>query len=385
MRHIYEALAVAYIEDYTYHTRMEDTEPKTEAILCEQCQQIPAKYKCPGCLVRTCSLACSKTHKSEANCSGQRDKAVFVKRADYDANTMMSDYGFLQDLTRDHALLLRDAHEQGVAQVKQKGRAGQNNTVSHGDGPPNVPLDRSQRNIVSRAKEQRQVMIRYMSPGIKRHQQNKTIWVSAKSRLVWTLEIAIPEITGLPNKWIENGFHDVCQVGNLWTGILSEQSNANEPKADGGDEKGSRKRARTDEVRLQLILDDGNKYLFKSSVPVELLQVLKQKFSKLPVEDLVWLIRIQNLPANKPTFCKIDPLQPLYTQLRYQTVLEFPTVYVYSQEPTTWDGYAVTIQEHCVAENDTEDAAIAANSDKEAAVVECAIAANSDNEAAVVE
>ncbi|KAJ2307617.1 Box C/D snoRNA accumulation [Coemansia sp. RSA 2706] len=331
---------------------MAEAKPLSESTLCEQCQKNDSKYKCPGCLARTCSLACSKAHKDATGCSGKRNKTEFVKRAEYDANTMMSDYGFLQDLSRDHALLLRDAEDQGIGIKGPMGRTGPNRGSAGNSGPPTISLSRAQRNVVARAKEQRQVMIRYMSPGIKRHQQNKTIWMASKSRLVWTLEIAVPELAEQPNRWIENGLHDVCKLGDLWSRVLTGHSEASTTQAGDGGEDAPRKRAKTEGVRIQLPSDDGNEYPFKSSIPSKLRQTLRQSFGNTVPEGLVWLIRVQDVPANKPTFCRIDPLQPLFTQLRYQTVLEFPTIYVYSHVPETWDGHPVIIQEHCVAEDD---------------------------------
>ncbi|KAJ2103724.1 Box C/D snoRNA accumulation [Coemansia sp. RSA 922] len=245
----------------------------------------------------------------------------------------MSDYGFLQDLARDCTNLSHDAEERGV-----KGRQ-----------PPGVVLNRAQKNIVARAKSERQVYIRYMSPGIQRHKVNKTLWASSRSRLVWTVEIVVPEVgTGL-NKWIETGFHDVCRVGDLWTRLLQSTRGTRRADADGIDEAQPRKRARNDPVRIQLTSDDGVEHPFSSAIPLELLQTLKSDFGQTPLEDLVWLIRVQDTPANKPTFCKVNPSEPLYTQLRYQTVLEFPTIYVYKQAPTEIGGHVVTIEEPHVA------------------------------------
>ncbi|KAJ2343317.1 Box C/D snoRNA accumulation [Coemansia sp. RSA 2673] len=305
---------------------------------CEQCNIHDAKYKCPGCLLQTCSLPCSKQHKISSGCSGERDKAKFVKRAEYDANTLMSDYGFLQDLARDCTNLSHDAEERGV-----KGRQ-----------PPGVVLNRAQKNIVARAKSERQVYIRYMSPGIQRHKVNKTLWASSRSRLVWTVEIVVPEIGAGLNKWIETGFHDVCRVGDLWTRLLQSTRGTRRADADGIDEAQPRKRARNDPVRIQLTSDDGVEHPFSSAIPLELLQTLKSDFGQTPLEDLVWLIRVQDTPANKPTFCKVNPSEPLYTQLRYQTVLEFPTIYVYKQAPTEIGGHVVTIEEPHVASTETE-------------------------------
>ncbi|KAJ2406715.1 Box C/D snoRNA accumulation [Coemansia sp. IMI 209128] len=304
---------------------------------CEQCNIHDAKYKCPSCLFRTCSLSCSKQHKASSGCSGERDRSKFVKRAEYDANTLMSDYGFLQDLARDCTNLSHDAEEQGV-----KGRQ-----------PAGTVLTRAQKNIMARAKSERQVIIRYMSPGIQRHKANKTLWASSRSRLVWTVEVVVPEIEAGLNKWIETGFHDVCRVGDLWTKLLQSGRCARQAN-DLGDEAPPRKRARNDPVRIQLASDDGVEHPFSSAIPLELLQTLKSDFGQTPIEDLVWLIRVQDTPANKPTFSKINPSEPLYTQLRYQTVLEFPTVYVYKQAPAEIGGHTVTIEEPRVSSIETE-------------------------------
>lgn len=57
---------------------------------CQVCQRSDWKYKCPRCSLRTCSANCVKKHKQEQSCSGERSKTHFVKRSEYDYNTMMS-------------------------------------------------------------------------------------------------------------------------------------------------------------------------------------------------------------------------------------------------------------------------------------------------------
>ncbi|KAJ2820534.1 hypothetical protein FBU31_005192 [Coemansia sp. 'formosensis'] len=208
---------------------------------------------------------------------------------------------------------------------------------------------------MAKAKSERQVYIRYMSPGIQRHKVNRTLWASSRSRLVWTVEIVVPEIGAGQNKWTESGFHDVCRVGDLWTRLLQSGRSARRADTDGaGDDVPPRKRTRNDPVRIQLTSDDGVEHPFSSSIPLELLQNLKSEFGQIPLEELVWLIRVQDTPANKPTFCSINPSEPLYTQLRYQTVLEFPTIYVYKKAPTEIGGHVVTIEESRVSNAETE-------------------------------
>uniref|UniRef100_A0A915P344 HIT-type domain-containing protein n=2 Tax=Meloidogyne TaxID=189290 RepID=A0A915P344_9BILA len=50
-------------------------EPQTENLhSCAICEST-ALYKCPKCLIRTCSAKCSKTHKEKNNCDGQRPRS----------------------------------------------------------------------------------------------------------------------------------------------------------------------------------------------------------------------------------------------------------------------------------------------------------------------
>ncbi|KAJ1826420.1 Box C/D snoRNA accumulation, partial [Coemansia sp. RSA 2599] len=318
------------------------------AAKCEVCGLQDSKYKCPGCMTRTCSLGCSNRHKAETKCSGTRDKTKFVKRSEYDDNILMSDYGFLQDMNRAHANLLHEVNAHGIGipdKTNNRSAASTPAAQSSADGGPRFTMNRSQKNICSRAKTQRQVQIRYMSPGIQRSKVNKTVWASTWSRLVWTLEIAVPELEPGPTKWIETGFHDVCKLADLWNRLLAF-SPKSAVSTDTNDADDKRKRARTEgTIKIQIPSDDGQEHQFRSSIKPEMLQNIKHRFGGKSASDLVWLMRVQDMPANKPTFCKIDADQPLYTQLRYQTVLEFPTVYVYSLMPSTWNGHEITIRE----------------------------------------
>lgn len=44
---------------------------------CEVCNANNAKYTCPRCEVKTCSIDCVRIHKAELACSGTRDKTVY--------------------------------------------------------------------------------------------------------------------------------------------------------------------------------------------------------------------------------------------------------------------------------------------------------------------
>ncbi|EOA82183.1 Box C/D snoRNA accumulation [Exserohilum turcicum] len=60
------------------------------------------KYRCPGCEARTCSLPCYKRHQQWAQCSGRRDPAKFVKKAQLLTPAGIDhDYNFLSGIERD--------------------------------------------------------------------------------------------------------------------------------------------------------------------------------------------------------------------------------------------------------------------------------------------
>jgi len=68
--------------------------------LCNLCTNKYAKYTCPGCSIRTCSLTCSSAHKTQSGCSGQRNKAAYVPMNRYTWGTMVDDYVFLEEMGR---------------------------------------------------------------------------------------------------------------------------------------------------------------------------------------------------------------------------------------------------------------------------------------------
>jgi hypothetical protein len=70
-----------------------DAEDGTQAAVkaqCELCKKEAAKYKCPRCALRTCSLACVKDHKTKFHCSGKRDRTAFVPIGSFNDNIIHS-------------------------------------------------------------------------------------------------------------------------------------------------------------------------------------------------------------------------------------------------------------------------------------------------------
>ncbi|VDN97149.1 unnamed protein product [Rodentolepis nana] len=78
---------------------------------CTVCATNEAKYTCPRCAIRTCSLSCCKSHKLTYSCSGKRDVAAYVDKEDYNYFSFLSDYRFLEAIDRLNDRLARDISE----------------------------------------------------------------------------------------------------------------------------------------------------------------------------------------------------------------------------------------------------------------------------------
>ncbi|KAI5078679.1 hypothetical protein GOP47_0006350 [Adiantum capillus-veneris] len=69
-------------------------------VKCEECKKEVAKYKCPACFLRSCSLPCIRAHKERTSCSGKRDRTAFVPMDSFDDSQLLSDYQLLEEILR---------------------------------------------------------------------------------------------------------------------------------------------------------------------------------------------------------------------------------------------------------------------------------------------
>ncbi|CAI5987258.1 unnamed protein product [Closterium sp. NIES-65] len=90
--------------------------------MCSQCQQDPAKYRCPGCSAATCSVLCVKAHKTASGCTGKRNRAEFVPITKFDDNQLVSDLRFLEDALLQYDVAKRTRMALGVRYEAQVGK-----------------------------------------------------------------------------------------------------------------------------------------------------------------------------------------------------------------------------------------------------------------------
>ncbi|CAE6536942.1 unnamed protein product [Rhizoctonia solani] len=132
---------------------------------CALCSEI-SKYTCPRCNTKTCSLVCSKSHKSKDNCSGQRDRAKYVPMNEYNWGALADDYSYLEDLGRDVATWGRDLSK---SRGKGKGRS------------PKLEALRVQLAA-------RDVRIQFVAEGMEKRRLNQSSWDPRTKTIYLTVE-----------------------------------------------------------------------------------------------------------------------------------------------------------------------------------------------------
>ena len=60
--------------------------------LCAVCRAGIAKYTCPRCANKSCSIVCINKHKAEKDCSGRADVVANVPRSEINENVVRKDY-----------------------------------------------------------------------------------------------------------------------------------------------------------------------------------------------------------------------------------------------------------------------------------------------------
>lgn len=226
--------------------------------LCDSCKALPARYNCPGCSIRTCSLQCSKTHKLDTGCSGKRNPVTFIPRSKFNDASINNDYNFLTALERDLDNAARKSSEgMGGRQINQI------------------------RAFVKRAKDVGEVTVRTAPRGMKRSRLNTSAWVPKKGQLSWTVE------------WIFEGAEKQVSQRILASTILADAVEA-----------------ALNKVRGTI-----------------------SSLSQIPSQELHYFIKDESGGTTEDSYTKLKPEQTIAESLRHRTVVEFPTIYVYTEIP----------------------------------------------------
>ena len=181
--------------------------PSTQtATLCATCNSEAAKYTCPRCQVRTCSLSCSRSHKETTGCSGIRDKVAYVPMNQYGYATMVNDYVLLEEVGTKVGEWGREIVKGGLlanGSMNSSSIAGRGGRGGRG-GMRSYGRTHDKRRYLSLQLAFRDVYMDVLPQGMERAKRNKSFWDSKYGDLFVSI-VTITHSYGTPKE--ANGIH----------------------------------------------------------------------------------------------------------------------------------------------------------------------------------
>eukprot|EP01135_Chromosphaera_perkinsii_P001767 Nk52_evm36s210 gene=Nk52_evmTU36s210 len=188
------------------------TAKESEGMLkCVICIGGSAKYTCPGCARRTCSLDCVRAHKAQYGCSGKRDRTCYVSIADgsYTERNFFSDYVLLEEAAR----ASENASRERRGGVIKRARLGGGGAVGNSHQSAKVKF-------LIRGCKKRGIEYKVLPSGMQRHRGNTSYYHGKEDVLYWQCVLQFARINGC------NG------MGN---GIVLEEADKDKGRVVGGE------------------------------------------------------------------------------------------------------------------------------------------------------
>lgn len=142
---------------------------------CAMCSS-EARYTCPRCSTRTCSLPCSKAHKTAASCSGVRDPAAFVPLKSYTQGTWDGDYAWLESTRRQVAEWGQGLTADEVASAAMRGGATRGRGGRGGGSGGRAPAKRGRLDGLRWAIGDIGAEVDLLPDGMQRRKTNQSSW-----------------------------------------------------------------------------------------------------------------------------------------------------------------------------------------------------------------
>ncbi|CAL4152758.1 unnamed protein product [Meganyctiphanes norvegica] len=139
---------------------------------CSVCSEHTAKYSCPACDVKSCSLTCVQSHKKNKPCMGVRDRTVKVEKENMDNLMLLNDYRFLEEI--DHKL------EDGLRNPLRRHIA-----PKHINQRPDLPPHLYR--LKCQAKN-RGTILEYIPEHFSKHQENSTRYKYKEGKIRWHIK-----------------------------------------------------------------------------------------------------------------------------------------------------------------------------------------------------
>ncbi|KAG8222859.1 hypothetical protein J437_LFUL003504 [Ladona fulva] len=139
---------------------------------CEVCNNESAKYTCPKCEVKSCSLKCVNIHKSELNCNGERDMVAYKPLSKFTNIDLLSDYRLMETISRSVDSYQRDPKKK-FTRIRR-------------DLPHHLY-------VLKMAATRRGCKLNFLPQNFSRHQSNTTYLDWKKDLLYWRIEFIFPQ------------------------------------------------------------------------------------------------------------------------------------------------------------------------------------------------
>ncbi|KAI5960885.1 BCD1 [Candida theae] len=255
---------------------------------CKICQQNQAKYTCPACNTKTCSLTCYKTHKDRDSCTGKVDTTKFIQKSELTDNPthLNRDYNYLLNVDRSIHLSKEDIKQKArniLKRSKQESRPDRKRFRSNEAENDKRRLRVSQiftQNPTVVVKRDNTMIIQ-VAPGMQRALSNKTGYDKKSNAFTWTVEWILLDQTGS------------AEIFKFLSYRLNESLSLNK------------------------------------AVP---LNVLKNH-GLTEVDSLTFYLRnVTNTPPN--SVIELDNEQSISSVLKDKIVIEYPTIYVSANKET---------------------------------------------------
>ncbi|XP_043276258.1 box C/D snoRNA protein 1 isoform X2 [Venturia canescens] len=241
---------------------------------CEVCAAQKAKYTCPKCEVRTCSLTCVNIHKKELKCDGIRDKTKFIPLNNFSDLDLLSDYRLLEEVGRSVDQLQRDPSK----------KCTRTNNLS-------VPLQK-----LRGAAHRSGVRLEFMPQNFSRHKDNTTFFNWKTNELFWRIEWIFPQAENA--KWITKRVHESTRLSDVIQTILDPVNSDHESFKD----------------------EDLNTR--------EILQNRLQFYRAAELTGIKVLMKAEKVKKSGSRFYELDLTLSLKENFAKKTIIEFPVIHV---------------------------------------------------------
>ncbi|KAK4179454.1 hypothetical protein QBC36DRAFT_375933 [Triangularia setosa] len=337
---------------------MADSEILTD--LCSICHIEPPKYTCPRCKVQTCSLACSKKHKTRADCDGVRNPREFMPIHELRTPRGIDhDFNFLSSIERDRLRAERDivevrqlmdpkelhpptqAEEEKLFRKIWDGdklsfeivdkQQQQNNNQNNGIMPQ---LRRRLKNL--------DIEVVYMPKGMSRQRENKTSWNKRTNAINFQVEWLIYDFSSQqkPQKILYKALENTPLYSALtntvsWhKGQLDRLTREADPEYD---EKHPLKKQKPDPIAPSAIQDSSNSiwssspYCFQHPLTSTWFSLTSSPSVGSTAEEQYhsysfYLKKATKEAPNSRTLIPLTSDSNLTDALKGRTVIEFPTI-----------------------------------------------------------